>query len=228
MSEARVPWNKSTIDEDFIRANYYKMSAREIGEALGVSRELINHRARKLGLRKSKVPFVALEGEELKQILEAPNYAISNLGRVVNLENMTLLRPKLDRTGYVKVVMYAGDKRVERRVHRLLAEAFIDNPDNLPFVNHIDGDKTNYAIENLEWVTPKENSQHASETGLLRKGEDSPHAKITETQARMILDDSKQGLTPSQLLEKHPYATKSIVTKIADRTRWKHLDRGIS
>lgn len=225
MSEARVVWNKANVDESFIRDNFHKMSAREIGEALGVSREVVNNRVRAMGLRKTKIPFVALEGEIVKEIPDAHGYGVTNKSRVVNLTTMTLVKPKTDREGYLKITLFVRGSRIERRLHRLVAEAFIENPENLPFVNHIDGDKTNASLGNLEWVTPKQNAAHASENGLLRVGESSPHAKITEEQARAILEDSRQGMSKNDLLQKHPYATIATVTKIANRTRWRHLDR---
>jgi len=223
MSEARQIWNKADIDETFIRDNYDKMSARQIGEILGVSRELINHRVRALGLRKTKIPYTPLDGEVLASIKGISEYAVSNKSRVVNLKEMTLVKPKIDREGYWKVTLFTDGKRLERRLHRIVAEAFIPNPLNLPFVNHIDGDKTNAEITNLEWVTPKGNAEHAAELGLLARGESSPKAKITETQAMSILADALSGLSTQQLLQRHPYATKSIITKIANRSRWKHL-----
>jgi len=225
MSEARRPHNKLDIDEDFIRDNYDHMSAREIGEILGVSREAINHRVMKMGLRKTRMPYVPLDGEEMKVITDVPYYGVTNKSRVVNLRTNTLVNPKVDSVGYLKVHLFIDKQRFERRVHRLVAQYFIPNPSKLPMVNHIDGDKTNADINNLEWVTPLENSRHALQTGLLRVGEDHLSAKITEAQAKEIIADCERGLSTKEVLCKHSYATKSIVEKIRTGERWKHLKR---
>ena len=72
----------------------------------------------------------------------------------------------LKRAGYMQVSLWKNNKSREYKVHRIVAEAFIPNPSNLPQVNHIYGDKANNNVNNLEWVTDKENKRHGWENGL--------------------------------------------------------------
>lgn len=71
--------------------------------------------------------------------------------------------------GYMCVNLYKNNQQKQFRVHRLVAEAFIPNPDDKPVVNHIDGNKQNNSVKNLEWCSQSENTIHAFKTGL-RKG----------------------------------------------------------
>lgn len=68
--------------------------------------------------------------------------------------------------GYLQVKLSKGGKWYYRRVHRLVAEAFIPNPNNLPQVNHINGDKTKNEVDNLEWISNKNNTQHGYDNEL--------------------------------------------------------------
>lgn len=99
--------------------------------------------------------------------LPAPNfeqyYAISNHGRCYSFLRNRLINSAHNISGYLTLDL----KRNTIKVHRLVALAFVPNPDNKPFVNHIDGNKLNPRMDNLEWVTHSENMQHASKTGLL-------------------------------------------------------------
>ena len=91
-------------------------------------------------------------------------YEVSSLGRVRNAVTGRVLRPRPTKRGYHRVALGAGN---DRYIHRLVAEAFIPNPHNLPQVNHIDGCKTNNIASNLEWCTPAHNAKHAYRLGLL-------------------------------------------------------------
>ena len=71
--------------------------------------------------------------------------------------------------GYLQIKVCFENKSKSKYIHRLVAEAFLENPDNLPFVNHKDGNKKNNSVENLEWCTHKDNIAHAFSTGLLKR-----------------------------------------------------------
>ena len=78
-------------------------------------------------------------------------FAVSNQGTVINLKTCKRLTPSINYNGYVYVDLRGEGWRENKRYHRLLAELFIPNPKNLPQINHIDGDKTNNDLGNLEW-----------------------------------------------------------------------------
>lgn len=105
-------------------------------------------------------------------------YQVSNLGRVKSLERSyigphnsihfvkeRILKPEIQWNGRLQVRLSKGCQLRAFKVHRLVAIAFIPNPDNKPYINHLDCDPTNNIVDNLEWCTPKENSQYASKLG---------------------------------------------------------------
>ena len=93
---------------------------------------------------------------------------VSSEGRVRSLLKGTprLLKTQIDRNGYHRIRVTVEKIKTTYKVHREVAKAFIDNPDNLPQVNHKDGNKNNNSISNLEWVTNQENARHAIKNGL--------------------------------------------------------------
>lgn len=100
--------------------------------------------------------------ETWKQMVGHPKYIVSDVGEIANKETMKVYRKQLGPTGYWQVGLCDHGKQFVVKVHREVAKAFIQNDENKPFVNHIDGNKLNNKVENLEWCTPKENAIHAA------------------------------------------------------------------
>lgn len=115
-------------------------------------------------------------------------YQVSNLGRVKSLSRFAynhftkerIMTPIITKKGYLQIRIRANCKAKGFKIHRLVAEAFIPNPNGLPQVNHIDGNKQNNCVDNLEWCTCKENMQHAVTHGLLHdySGNKNPNCKV--------------------------------------------------
>ena len=115
-------------------------------------------------------PFLLLDWKSLT-CCDA-KYLIQENGYVIYLQrknSIKFLRSRIDRAGYITVRINKNGQSSTQFVHRLLAAAFIPNPNNKPFINHINGIKTDNRLENLEWVTHAENIKHAYKTGLINK-----------------------------------------------------------
>ena len=95
------------------------------------------------------------------------HYQISTFGRVKSFYRgkQRILAPFIDKDGYFQIALGRGKKF---KIHRLVATAFIPNPDDKPQINHIDGNKMNNHVNNLEWCTNRENQNHALQTGLIK------------------------------------------------------------
>ena len=101
-----------------------------------------------------------------KEIPNYENYIITDNGQVFNTKRNKLIKVQVDKDGYLYVQLWKNSEPKKFKMHRLIAMAFIPNPDNKPQVNHINGIKYDNSIENLEWVTQSENSIHAYKIGI--------------------------------------------------------------
>lgn len=106
--------------------------------------------------------------EEWREIKGTRDAFVSNWGRIS--VKGRLITPKPDSEGYMRV----SAEGLRDRVHRFVAMAWCPNPQSKPMVNHIDGDKTNNRADNLEWVTAKENAEHAGRMGAISGGKPRP------------------------------------------------------
>lgn len=109
------------------------------------------------------------EIEEWRDIEGFDGYQISNYGRVKSLNyNKTkqekILKPQKSTKGYLTVGLNKNGKQVRKQIHRLVAEAFLENPNNLPQVNHKDEDKSSNIVSNLEWCDSKYNNNYGTRT----------------------------------------------------------------
>lgn len=103
------------------------------------------------------------------------DYDITKNGEIINKHTGRIVKPQPNGKGYLRISI--GKKLMF--VHRLVAEKYIPNPDNLPQVNHKDGNKTNNCVDNLEWVSNSVNRKHAVQSGLHIHGEKCPWSKLT-------------------------------------------------
>ena len=119
------------------------------------------------------------------------NFEVSNTGRLRNIITGTEYKTCINRQGYRQVCVSLGSKSKLKifKIHRAVAETFIDNPDNKPQINHIDGNKLNNNYSNLEWVTPKENSEHACRMGLMKKPDMKAIKKLTDEQVKYVREN---------------------------------------
>ena len=141
-------------------------------------------------------------------------YAVTEEGQVINLANNLPLKPILNNNGYYKVGLACGDgthKQVS--IHTLVAKHFIPNPYDYTQVNHIDGDKSNNAVSNLEWCSAGQNIEHAFKKGL-RKGYMDANTK--EALLQRVLNGENISDVALEV-SRHPNTLNAMLRRTADR-----------
>lgn len=162
--------------------------------------------------------------ESWKIIENYTDYQISNYGNVKSLKfnKERILKPQ-NYKGYLNVYLLLNKNLKWYSVHRLVANAFITNPDNKPQVNHIDGDKLNNYVNNLEWVTCSENHKHAFKIGLKSiNGEKHPSCKLTDNEVLAIHGLYLSGMTLTTISKLYN-VTIATISYIVNGINWNHL-----
>lgn len=155
------------------------------------------------------------------------NYTIDTIGCVYNMNTGKYLS-QFDVRGYMKVSLLLPDKnRKLVSVHRLVAMTFIPNPHNKPQVNHIDGNKHNNSVNNLEWVTESENIIHAYKTGLKigKRGSLSHLAKYDDNSIELVCKLLSEGILTLKEISKMTGVNFATVYSIIDpkTNAWKQI-----
>lgn len=144
--------------------------------------------------------------EEWKEIKGFENYLVSNLGNIKSkdwivktpnglpcIRKGKLLKPYLNKKGYLTCDLRNNNIRKIKKVHRLVAESFIANPENLSQINHKDGNKQNNNVNNLEWCNNSQNQLHAFKNNLQKGNFNHPNSKLTLEQVLYIKNNCKVG-----------------------------------
>ena len=181
-----------------------------------------------------------IEKEVWKDVLEFPEMCeVSNLGNVRTKDRIItrkdgikypvsgrMLSPTKDAQGYLRVTLSKNNKCYNRKVHRLVAESFVENTHEKPQVNHINGVKCDNRASNLEWMTSSENNRHAHATGLNTSpgknlmGERNPSSVLTRNDVKRIRKLRKKGYKYREIAEIFPVSISQI-SNICKTKYWK-------
>lgn len=162
----------------------------------------------------------------MKVIEACEDYAVTKEGKVFSFKwgKVRELTISKSRNGYSRVHLNIDCKDKSAYVHRLVAEAYIPNPHNLPQVNHKDGNKDNNNVSNLEWCTAQYNVQHALNIGLKPSmvGVTNGNAKLSEEQVKEIINLILDGFTNTEIAKCYRLQS-SYISLIRSKKRWRCL-----
>lgn len=148
-------------------------------------------------------------------------YEVSNLGRVRNRHGL-ILKPRVQWTGYNTAALSRNGRARQFMVHRLVCAAFIGPRPERYDVNHIDGDRLNNSVENLEYVTRSQNQLHRRVTGTAALGEMNGRSKLTAENVIEIRKQRAAGVKRITLASRYRVSVY-LITKITSREIWNHI-----
>ena len=220
----------SLLKSDFLDLYLKDISKDEIINELQIEEKDYSMLTLILKLR-SKSNLDKIEGEEWRTLdfLGFPYYSVSNLGRVSRMGKVKSLVDA--KSGYKKVNLYHLNKVKTFAVHRLVMLAFVENIDNKPTVNHIDGNRQNNRLDNLEYADHKEQSYHRDHIGPSKgkssiriSGSNNPMSKLTDDVVLSIYNENKE-LSHREVATKYnvDYERVRLIRK---GEVWKHLTQG--
>ena len=145
-------------------------------------------------------------------------YTVNSMGKVFSIKTGKEKKKLISNAGYYRVHLFNKGKGKIILVHRLVAEAFIPNPKNLPCVNHIDGNKLNNRVTNLEWVTSSENNKKAVEAGQSPSGSTVYNAVFSEEQVLFIKELFSIGYSKTKLARMFNVSTSALTDMLNTKT----------
>jgi hypothetical protein len=193
-------------------AKQRNVSARALSKELGCDSAACHQAAKRYGIELPPVqefspitfaaPYDPAIGEEWRPLPDYSGYEISAFARV-RRPNGTFVATGVGHRGYVLIPLRAEGRARTCRLHRLVAAAFISNPNGLPHVNHIDCDKLNNSVTNLEWMSRMDNYWHAHKAGIWTGGSNPNRApKLSGAAVIAIRDAYASGIFASQLAKR--------------------------
>lgn len=165
-----------------------------------------------------------MENQEWRPIPKFERYQISNFGIIKN-DKGNIVKPRMHHKGYLKIELFGNGKRSAFFIHRIVAQVFIPNPENLPQVNHKKGIKHDNRASELEWCTQSYNAKHSFEIGLRTNiGDKNPSAILSSKEVLEIRSLSLGwcGFTKNMLASKYGVSFATI-KDIRSRKSWSHI-----
>ena len=162
-----------------------------------------------------------------KQVLGFEDYSVDTDGRIFSEKfgKVRELKGIDNGGGYLQVELWKNGKSKRMQMHRLVAMAFLDNPENYAEVNHKNGIKTDNRLDNLEWCSRSMNQKHAFAIGLKsNKGSKNNASKITDEQAIEIFSRLDNGEQPIEITKDYP-TSRNAITKMKTGRTWTHIPR---